>query len=62
MRMSTVPYPMDVSDELVQLITDITEGELRVELERVYPFEQGLAALAKVRTRRARGKHVLLLG
>ncbi|WP_219843991.1 NADP-dependent oxidoreductase [Arthrobacter sp. MYb227] len=60
-RMSGVPYPMDVRDELAQLLTDIAEGELHVELERVYPFEQGLAALAKVQTRRARGKHVLRL-
>ena len=60
-RMSGVPYLMDVRDELVQLMTDIAEGELRVELERVYPFEQALAALAKVQTRRARGKQVLRL-
>lgn len=60
-RMSGVPYPMDVRDELVQLMTDIAEGALRVELERVYPFEQALAALAKVQTRSARGKHVLRL-
>ena len=60
-RMSEVPYRMDVRDELVQLMNDIAEGELRVVLQRVYPFEQGLAALAKVQTRRARGKHVLRL-
>lgn len=60
-RMSEVPYRTDVRDELVQLMNDIAEGELRVVLQRVYPFEQGLAALAKVQTRRARGKHVLRL-
>lgn len=60
-NMVGIPYQVDIRDELVQLMTDIAEGELRVELERVYPFEQALAALAKVQTRRARGKLVLRL-
>lgn len=60
-HMGGIPYQVDIRDELVQLMPDIAEGELRVELERVYPFEQALAALAKVQTRRARGKLVLRL-
>lgn len=60
-HMNGIPYQVDIRDELVQLMTDIAKGEIRVELEQVYPFEQALAALAKVQTRRARGKIVLRL-
>lgn len=50
---------MDVLDDLVQLMEQITAGEIHLELEQVYPFADALAALAKVQTRRARGKLVL---
>lgn len=60
-QMGGIPYEADIRDELVQLMTDLAEGRLRVELERVYPFEQALDALAKVQTRHARGKQVLRL-
>lgn len=60
-QMNAIPYQVDIRDELVQLMTDIAAGELRVELERVFPFEHALTALAKVQTRRARGKLVLQL-
>lgn len=48
-HMGGIPYQVEIRDELVQLMTDIAEGGLRVELERVYPFEEALAALAKCR-------------
>ncbi len=51
----------DVRDGLVQLMTQIAAGELHVHLERVYPFEDAPAALAKVQTRHARGKLVVRL-
>ncbi|MDK4309240.1 zinc-binding dehydrogenase [Corynebacterium accolens] len=53
---------MDVLDDLVQLMEQIAAGEIHLELEQVYPFADALAALAalaKVQTRRARGKLVL---
>lgn len=56
-----IPYPVDVRNELMQLLADIAAGEVRVELERVYPFEEAPAALKKVQTRHARGKLVLRL-
>lgn len=56
-----VPHQTDVREELAQLMTQIAAGELRVEIERVYPFEAAPAALAKVQTRHARGKLVLRL-
>ena len=56
-----VPYGLDVQQELVEVMGDIVRGSLRVELERVFPFAQALDALAKVRTRHARGKIVLAM-
>lgn len=60
-RMEGISYQADIRADLTQLFADIDEGEIRVELERVYPFEEAPAALAKVQTRRARGKLVLQL-
>ena len=54
-----IPYGADVTNELARLMEQITTGEVRLELERVYPFGDALDALAKVRTRRARGKLVI---
>lgn len=54
-----VPYDADVRDELAELVQAIARKEVRVEIERVYPFHDALAALAKVQTRHARGKVVL---
>lgn len=54
-----VPHDTDVQDELARLMTEIARGTKRVVIERVYPFDEALAALAKVRTRHARGKLVL---
>ncbi len=54
-----IPYRADVTDELAQLMEQIAAEEIHLELERVYPFGEALEALAKVRTRRARGKLVL---
>lgn len=58
-RLETMPYQVDVSDGTMQLMSDIEAGNVHVEIERVYPFEDALTALAKVQTRRARGKSVL---
>lgn len=60
-RVSVVPFQADVRAELEQLFTDVVEGNIQVELEHVYPFQEALDALAKVQTRHARGKLVLSL-
>ncbi len=56
------PHETDVRAELVDLMAKVAAGEVRVQVERVYPFEEAAAALAKVTTRHARGKVVLTLG
>lgn len=58
-RMELLPYQVNVRDEMMQLISDIKSGDIHVEIEQVYPFKDAPAALAKVQTRRARGKSVL---
>ena len=54
-----IPYQLDVRGELIQFMTDIENNALHLEVEQVYPFEDSLAALAKVQTRHARGKNVI---
>lgn len=60
-HVEVVPHDTDVRGELTQLMMEIAQNEKRVEIERVYPFEEAQAALAKVQTRHARGKLVLRL-
>lgn len=60
-HMTGIPYDVDVSDELAHLMEEIVAEQIHVELEQVYPFDDALVALAKVRTRSARGKVVLSL-
>lgn len=59
--MTGLPYSADVHAETVQLLADVAAGRIHVELEQVYPFASAPKALAKVQTRRARGKVVLSL-
>lgn len=58
-RVEIVSHLTDVREALTQMVKDIYQKNLRVELEDIYPFEKALDALAKVQTRRARGKSVL---
>lgn len=60
-HLTGLPYQLDVRAELGELMAQIASGELHLELERVYPFDEALDALAKVQTRRARGKVVISL-
>ncbi len=60
-HMTGIPYQIDVRDEMENLLAAIVAGDMHLELEHVYPFAEALAALAKVQTRRARGKIVLRL-
>ncbi|MDO5745808.1 MAG: NADP-dependent oxidoreductase [Micrococcaceae bacterium] len=59
--MQGIPYQVDVQDATEELMMAVASSETHLEVERVYPFEEALDALAKVQTRRARGKIVLRL-
>lgn len=54
-------YEVDVRDELIVMMQQIVAGQIHLEIERTYPFDDASEALAKVQTRRARGKTVLTL-
>lgn len=56
---ATVPEGSDVRVELQQLLLDVASGAVRVEIDQVYPFEEALAALAKVQTRHVGGTLVI---
>lgn len=58
-RAGMIDYDKDVRDELVELMTDVLTEDLHLEIERVYPFDQGAEALSRVQTRHVRGKLVL---
>lgn len=58
-RTTGLPYQLDVREELGALMAHIASSALHLEIERVHPFDEALAALAKVQTRRARGKIVI---
>ena len=60
-RVVMPPHDIDVRTGLADLMGQIASGQVRLVIERTYPFEDALTALAKVRTRRARGKVVLSL-
>lgn len=53
------PYKMDVKEELISIMDKIASGDINLTIEIVYDFEDGLDALEKVRTRRARGKTII---
>ncbi|MEO7587476.1 MAG: NADP-dependent oxidoreductase [Arachnia sp.] len=55
------PHHIDVRQELATFMQQIADGERQLTIEQVFPFEDALQALAKVQTRRARGKTVLTL-
>ena len=61
-RLETLPIQIDVRSEMDELMAAIDAGTVHLELENIYPFEDAPAALAKVQTRRARGKSVILIG
>lgn len=60
-RALSVPHDPDVKGELAGLVADIARGTIHLEIEHTYAFDRALDALAKVRTRHARGKVVLQL-
>jgi NADPH:quinone reductase-like Zn-dependent oxidoreductase len=54
-----IPHNADVTDEMSDLLRQVASGEFQLTIENVYPFSEGMEALAKVRTRHTRGKLVL---
>ncbi|MCZ7666888.1 MAG: NADP-dependent oxidoreductase [Chloroflexi bacterium] len=58
---SHMQHHADTRPLLVQLISDIATGQIRVVTEQIYPFAQALAALEKTESRHARGKVVVSL-
>lgn len=56
-----IPHHVDVSRELSELMQLIARKEIKLEIEQVYPFEEGIEALKKTQGRRARGKRVIAL-
>lgn len=58
-RVEQFSHRADASKDMAELLTDISTGRTCLVLERIYPFEQALSALAKTETRHARGKLVV---
>lgn len=54
-------YHIDVKDDLKQIMNKIVSGEFKLVIEQTYKFENGLEALQKTSTRRARGKVVITM-
>ncbi len=49
----------DVGTDMAELVEAIANGRIHLEIERVYAFDEALAALEKTETRHARGKLVV---
>ena len=58
-QVTGIDYGIDVRQALLAFMNDIVAGEIHLVIEQVYPFADASKALAKVQTRRARGKMVL---
>lgn len=54
-------YAADVHAGLLTFMNQLAAGQMHLEIEKTYPFDEALTALAKVGTRHARGKIVLSL-
>jgi NADPH:quinone reductase-like Zn-dependent oxidoreductase len=57
-----VPFARPDGARLAELVAMVERGELRPVVERVYPFEQGAAALRHLEVDHARGKVVVVAG
>jgi NADPH2:quinone reductase len=56
-----IPHMVDVSTELGDMFEKISRGEMKLTIEKTYPFTETLEALEKVKTRHARGKITISL-
>lgn len=55
----TLSHEADIQQELTAMMKQITENEMQLTIEQVYPFDKALDALHKTTTRHARGKVVI---
>lgn len=60
-RITGLAYHVDVREELLTLMSNILTEDIKLVIEKTYPFADALQALAKAQTRHARGKVVLTL-
>ncbi|MCD6728164.1 MAG: NADP-dependent oxidoreductase [Solirubrobacteraceae bacterium] len=58
-RVEQFVHRADARRDMAALLAAITDGQIRLVLERIYPFEEAVAALEKTETRHARGKLVV---
>lgn len=56
-----VPHDVSIEQQLVEFMNLVAIHEIQPVIEAAYPFESGLDALMKARSRRARGKSVLIV-
>ena len=52
-------HSMETQRKMVELVTAMARGEVKIVIEKAYPFDQALEALKKTETRHARGKLVV---
>lgn len=52
---------IDVKPDLVKFINKVIEGEIKITIADVYPFEEAIVALNRVKSRHTRGKIVISL-
>lgn len=50
----------DTQEKITEMVHAVSKGEIRVVIEKEYPFEQALDALEKTETRHAKGKLIVL--
>lgn len=55
------PYQYNTSTNLKALYKDVSDGRMKVEIEKVYKFSQALSALENKNTKHARGKSVIVI-
>ncbi len=51
----------DMDQKMHQFISDVSEGNIKIVIEKEYSFSEALDALEKTETRHARGKSVVIL-
>ena len=54
-------HQLFTNQEMIELIDKISDGKIKVVIEKEYPFKDALDALQKTETRRARGKLVVTM-
>lgn len=60
-RIHQIPHDVDIVPEFEKLMQQIANKNVKLEIEKVYPFDDALNALKKAQTRHARGKLVIEL-